>query len=73
MLLTSIVDVVGAVTSVANGRIRIVGLIVAEEDCAVALLDTAAFDTLQVVLEDGLNGVLPFDSLLLIRKLDPFI
>lgn len=64
LLLTRVVDVVRAITSVARGCIWIAGLVVPEEERAMALLDAAALNTLKIVLKNRLNRVLPLDRLL---------
>jgi hypothetical protein len=73
LLLASIVDVIGAVTSVAAGRVLVMRLVVVEDKRAVALLEVAAFDTLEVVLQNRLARRLPLLGLLLVGELRPLL
>ena len=55
LLLACVVDMVGAVTGMTDGVIGVTGVVIAEQNRAVTLLNAAALNTLEVVLKDWLD------------------
>ncbi|GKT63004.1 LOW QUALITY PROTEIN: hypothetical protein ColTof3_10343 [Colletotrichum tofieldiae] len=73
LLLASIVDVAGAVRSLAGRGLVVLGALVVENQTATALLDLGTRGTLEVVGHDGLDRLLPAGNLISVGHLLPCV